>query len=160
MAFDAFLKIAEIPGESLDNQFKGQIEIMAFSFGASMPANVTQSGLGAGKVQLSDFTISKGVDKASAKFFAATCVGTHLQSVVFSKRKAGGGTTGGYVYLTFTLTDALVTSLHISGSGDTATESVSFAFSKIAVEYFQQQASGSVGSTGSQSWSVVTNSNA
>jgi type VI secretion system secreted protein Hcp len=158
MAIDSFLKITEIPGESQDKQFTNQIEVLSFSFGSSMPANVSGGGLGAGKVTISDFTVVKRVDKGTPKFFGSACAGTHLQSIVFSLRKAGGGTSGGYVYLTFTLTDAIVTQFHISGSGDTTTETVSLAFAQIKIEYFQQTATGSVASTGAVGWNIATNS--
>jgi len=157
MALDNFIKIADIQGESQDSQFKDQIEIMSYSFGASMVANVGQGGLGAGKVSFSDFTFVKQVDKASPKFFKASCVGSHLATVVFSTRKAGGGSSGGYTYLQITLSDALVTQFHLSGASEIATESVSLAFAKLQMEYFMQTATGSVGSTGAITYDVTKN---
>jgi type VI secretion system secreted protein Hcp len=158
MAVDAFLKVSNIQGESQDSGFTNQIEVLSFSWGASQPAHVAGGGQGSGKASLGDLTITKRYDKSSPPLFAACVAGTHLSSVVLSLRKAGGSTSaGGYVYLTYTLTEAFVTGVQDSSSSDVVMESMSFAYSKLAIEYFQQQTSGAVGSTGAKGWNVATN---
>jgi type VI secretion system secreted protein Hcp len=157
MAVDAFLKIADIQGESQDSVFKNAIEVLSFSWGATSTAHVAGGGLSSGKPVLADFAIMKHYDKSSPKFFTALVTGQHIASIAFSTRKVGGGKSGGYVYLTFTLANALVTSAHLSGGTDVATESISFAYQKITIEYFLQTTSGSVGSTGSVSFDVSAN---
>ena len=46
MAFDAFIKIDGIPGESTDDKHKDWMEISTFSWGASQPASGTASYAG------------------------------------------------------------------------------------------------------------------
>lgn len=47
MAFDAFLKIDGIPGESTDDKHKEWIEIASYRQGVSQPASATASSVGA-----------------------------------------------------------------------------------------------------------------
>ncbi len=57
MAFDAYLKIEGIPGEALDAQFKGWIEMEDFDVGASQSASATATSAGGatgGRARMSD----------------------------------------------------------------------------------------------------------
>jgi type VI secretion system secreted protein Hcp len=74
MAFDAFLKLAGIKGESLDSKHKDEIEVLSFSFGISNKVSPTGGG-GAGKATIEDFRFVKNVDTASPDLFDATCSG-------------------------------------------------------------------------------------
>ena len=47
MAFDTFLKISTIPGESTDDKHKDWIEILSFSTGLDQPASGSVSSGGA-----------------------------------------------------------------------------------------------------------------
>ena len=80
MAFDTFFDIDGIPGESTDEKMAGKIEIYSFSWGASNPVTVGSgtTGMGAGKVALSSFSIMKKTDKASPQLFLACCQGKHI----------------------------------------------------------------------------------
>ncbi len=46
MAFDAFLKIDGIPGESSDENHKDWIELTSFKHGLNQPASATASSAG------------------------------------------------------------------------------------------------------------------
>jgi type VI secretion system secreted protein Hcp len=68
MAIDAFLKMADIPGESLDAQFKDWIEMEDFDVGASQSASATTTSSGgatSGRAKMSDLYFRKAVDKAT-----------------------------------------------------------------------------------------------
>jgi type VI secretion system secreted protein Hcp len=157
MAIDAFLKVDNIQGESQDSVFKNTIEVQSYSFGASQTAHVQGGGLAAGKATLGDLSIMKLFDKSSPKLFGALTTGTHIPNILLSLRKGGGGKSGGYVYLTYKLENAIVTGTHVSGGSETPTESYSFAYQKVTVEYFLQGSTGSVTSTGSVGWDAATN---
>jgi type VI secretion system Hcp family effector len=78
MAQDAFIKIDGITGES----HNGYIEISSFSFGASNPTSVgSGTGSGAGKVSLSDFSITKKLDASSPQLFQKVVTGTAIPTV-------------------------------------------------------------------------------
>ena len=138
MAFDAFLKIDGIPGESTDDKHKDWIEILSYSHGLSQPVHVAQSAHGAhttGRVDINDFSIVKSLDKASPKLALACCTGEHIPTVVFELCRAGGDK---QPYMEYKMTDVIVGSVRPGGSshGDgLPLEEVAFRFGKINWTY-------------------------
>jgi type VI secretion system secreted protein Hcp len=62
MAFDAFLKLDGIDGESADAKYKGAIEILSFSWGVSNAgSHGSGSGGGAGKASFQDLHFVSGL---------------------------------------------------------------------------------------------------
>jgi hypothetical protein len=91
-------------------------------------------GGGAGKAAIHDITITKTVDKSSPTLFKFCANGKHIPKVSISLRKAGR------TYLTYKLTDVVISSYQTGGSGNTSqpTESLSLNFTKIEVTYAKQ----------------------
>ena len=146
MAFDTYVELTDIEGEATAEKFEKKIEIFSFSWGASAPVTVGSgsSGISASKVSISSFNVMKKTDKASPKLFKACCTGDHIKQMIVSMRKQTG--TGGQdVFLIYTFDTVFVESIQWSGSSggdDTPTESVSFAFGKVTVEYKTQDKTG------------------
>ena len=91
MAVDYYLKLDGIQGEATDQDFKDQINLLSFSWGGSqVSSRYPNGGSGAGKVELSDFSIMKHYDKSSPQLFKALVSGTHIETAVLSAVKAGG----------------------------------------------------------------------
>jgi type VI secretion system secreted protein Hcp len=140
---------------------EGQIEIYSFSWGASNPTTVSsgQAGLSAGKVSISSFNVMKKTDKSSCNLFADCCAGQHIATATVTMRKATGTSGAQQAFLVYTFTDVMVESVQWSGSSggdDTPTESVSFAFAKVAIEYSTQDTeSGSMSPAGNASWDLT-----
>lgn len=158
MAFDAYLKIDGVEGESTADGFENQIEIYSFSWGASNPVTIGPGtkGSGGGRVSLSSFNIMKKTDKTSPVLFMQCCQGKHYDSAVLSMRKAGGDQN---VYLSYTFSQVYVDSIQWSGSSggdDTPTESVSFTFAKVEISYCPQKTDGSLDSPIKGSWDQTT----
>ncbi len=67
MAFDAFLKLDGIPGDSADAAHKGEIQVSAFQGGLSNPSHIGTpgAGAGAGKVTFQDFQFTAPVSSAT-----------------------------------------------------------------------------------------------
>jgi type VI secretion system secreted protein Hcp len=166
MAFNAFLQINSptVAGESTQANFTGWIEIYSFSWGASNPTTVSsgQKGLSAGKVSISSFNLMKKADVSSPPLFAACAAGQHYGGAVVNLLKATGTDGMQQIFWTYTFTDVMVESIQWSGSSggdDTPTESVSFAFGKVQVDYFtQDSATGSMTNAGTASWNLTTTS--
>jgi type VI secretion system secreted protein Hcp len=96
MAFDAFLKIDGVDGESQDSRHQGEIELLSFSWGESQAGNVAHGGGGgAGKVSMQDFHFTMRLSKASPKLMLSCASGQHIKSAVLTLRKAGGEQTVG-----------------------------------------------------------------
>jgi len=92
----------------------------------------------AGSVKVTDFTIKKVVDMASPSFFQHCASGSHFPMVNIAMRKAGSE--GQSEFLRITITDVLVSSVHLSGGSGSEgpEETITFVYGHIAVEYQNQ----------------------
>src|SRR5215210_4691632 len=156
MAVDYFLKIDGVAGESKDSKHKDEIELEAFSWGASQAVHAGGGGGAAGKVSMQDFHFVMRTNKASPKLFLACASGQHVKSAVLTARKAGKEQ---QEYLVYKFTDLLVSSYQTGGSegGDVPVDQVSFNFSKIEVQYKPQSPTGQLGAAVSAGWDVKAN---
>ena len=154
MSSDIFLKIDGIPGESADGKHKDEIDILAFSFGASNAGSMAHGGGGGqGKASFNDLQISKRVDKASPKLFELCAAGDHIKKLVLVARKQGGEQ---MEYMKITMSDALISSFQQGGSEE-VTEQVGFNFSHIEYTYTAQNASGAKAGDTGMKWNVKKN---
>jgi type VI secretion system secreted protein Hcp len=122
-----YLKIGDIKGESTDDKHKGEIEVLSWSWGesaarAGTTAAVARPAAGPGKL-----TITKPVDSSSPELARAAASGRKFErmTVTLPPSRAGGK------YMTVTLRDVVISSVQQSGSGDTPTESVAFAYARV-----------------------------
>ncbi len=158
MAFEYFLKIDGIPGESTDKKHAGEIAVESFSWGAAQTGTGSPGGGGgAGKVQIQDLHVTARTSKAGPPLFLSVASGTHVKSAVLTARKAGSKQPGDF--LTFSLSDVLVRAYQIAGSEtEPPRDSVSLTFGKIQIEYKEQKADGSFGDSTTVGWDVTKNS--
>ena len=158
MAFDAFLKIDGIPGESTDAAHKDYIEILSYSHGLSQPASNTASSVGgasAERVSFGAFSITKLVDKATPKLFDAACTGRHIKEVILEVNRAGGEKTQ---FLKIRMEQVLISSYQHDGGGDFPTESISFTPGKFHISYTQQKrGDGAPSGNIAAGWDLTTN---
>jgi len=135
MAVNAYLVIDGRPGPSTSKQ--DAIDILSFSFGASMSAVIGAGSSGgesrAGRANLSDVTIMKVLDKTSPLLFDDCVTGNYLKKVDIIYDKPMGDSQEDYFKIH--MEDALITSIQLSGSNENPMESISFAFSKVKVSY-------------------------
>jgi type VI secretion system secreted protein Hcp len=142
MASDIFAKIGDIKGESRDAKHKDEIEVLSFSWGVTNTGVMGSGGAGAGKATFQDLSIVHNIDKASPRLMLACATGTHLKEATITHRKAGKGQ---LEYLIVKLNDVIITGVtHGGASGQTGSETVSFAFAKVDLEYKPQKADGSL----------------
>ena len=143
MAMDMFLKIGDLKGESVDSIHKGEIDVLAWSWGLSQ-SGTTHGGAGggAGKVNVQDLSFTKYIDKSSPSLVTACCTGRHFPDATLTIRKSGPK---GLEYLTIKLDEVLVTSVSTGGSGgeDRLTENVTLNFAKFTLSYQPQAKDGS-----------------
>lgn len=157
MAVDMFIKIGNIKGESQDSKHKGEIDVLAWSWGVSNSGSAHMgAGQGAGKVNVQDLGFTKFVDKASPDLLLNCCNGKHIDKAVLVVRKSGEQP---LEYLTITMQDLIITSVSTGGSGgeDRLTENVNLNFGKIQVQYKEQTAKGSVGDQPTMGWDIAQN---
>ena len=154
MAFDAFLSVDGVEGESTRKGFEGQIELMSFGMGASNPTSIGPgAGRGTGKVSLQPFTCTKLTDAASPALFQACCTGKHFPKASVTLHRAGGEEAVDYLVFNF----EKVYIEHIdwggsSGGEDRPVENLSLAFGKVEITYTPQTETGAKGSPKVASW--------
>lgn len=157
MAVDMFLKLGDIKGESMDKAHKQEIDVLAWSWGASNAGSFHMGGGGgAGKVNVQDLSFTKFIDLSSTELFLATCAGTHFPEATLVVRKAGDTP---LEYLTITMQDVLITSYSTGGSGgeDRLTENVSLNFAKVKLAYKEQAPKGAQAAAPSTGWNIQEN---
>jgi type VI secretion system secreted protein Hcp len=139
MAFDAFIKLSTIPGESTDDKHKDWIEVLSFSHGLAQHTAGAVSATGGhtgGRVDIAELSFVHGLDKASPKLALACCTGEHIPEVKMELCKAGGTKE---LFMEYKFTDVVVSSVRPGGSstatGAVPLEEVSIAFGKISWKY-------------------------
>lgn len=158
MAFDAFLELEGVKGESVRKGHEGHIELMSFSFGANNPTTIgSGGGGGAGKVSLSPFSVVKATDAASPIIFQNCCQGKHFPKATLTLYKAGGEEA--VDYLKYEFEKVFVEDVNWSGASggdDRPMESVAFAYGKVTMTYTPQSESGTKGSPVVGSWDQLS----
>ncbi len=157
MAVDQFIKFDGIKGESKDSKHKDEVDVLAWSWGASQSGSFhTAGGGGSGKVSVQDLSFTKYVDKSSTNLFLKCCDGKHIPNAVLTVRKAGESPVE---YLKITMEPVLVTSYSTGGSGgeERITENITLNFAKVKVEYTEQLADGAAGGSMETIWNVEQN---
>lgn len=164
MAFDAFIQLDGIKGESSDSKHKDWIEIKNYGFGASQPQSSTASSAGSlssSRVNIQNFTFTKNLDLASPKLFEYCCNGMHVPTVIVHLNRAGGDKAK---YMEYKLTDVIVTSVgrggESKGDEDVPVEAVSLAFGKVEMTYTKIGIDGKPAGNQSAAWDLKKNEKA
>jgi type VI secretion system secreted protein Hcp len=142
MAFDTYLKMADIKGESVAKGYEDQIEIDSITWGLSQSGTThSATGSGAGKVNMGDISLTHKVDKSSPNLFLACAKGTHIAEATLTVCKAGGTK---LPYVTITLTNLIVSSVTWGGtrSDDLLSETFTLNFGKVKYSYQPQDNKG------------------
>lgn len=160
-----YLKIESpnIVGESTDSEHAGQLEILSYSHGEMHHTSSAVSTAGArttGKVSVQDFTVQKYLDKSSPVLNLACCEGSHFKTVTIQLYRATQDASKPVKYMEYILTDAIIASYSVSGSGgDVPIESLAFNFSSIKWSYIPQkkEAPGGADAAIASGWSMKEN---
>ena len=158
MAMDMFIKIDALKGESNDKTHKGEIDVLAWSWGVSNSGSAhVGGGAGSGKANVQDLSFTKYLDKSTPDLMLAACNGKHWDTATLVVRKAGESP---LEYLKITMSEVLVTSVSQGGSGgeDRLTENVTLNFASVKVDYVEQTPKGGTGDKPSMNWNIAENS--
>ncbi|MEA2478696.1 MAG: type secretion system secreted protein Hcp [Thermoleophilaceae bacterium] len=131
-AVDMHLKFSNaIDGESTDTGHGKEVDVLAWSWGASRTSATRSKAAG---VALQELSFTKYVDRASPKLLKALYDGSTIDSATLTANKAATPTTP---YLRFCMSDVRVNSMSTGGSGgeDRFTENVTLGFRRLTFEY-------------------------
>lgn len=152
-AFDMFLHIEGIPGESKDAEFRDTIDILAFSKG--IIAQVTNTWYRTSeRPQFTDATFTKFLDKSSPILRLYTANGARIPRAILFVRKAGENP---LVFWEVEFKNIVMTSAQEGASlnDERPTEAISFAFEEITWQYIDVSSKGG-GETFLEYWNIVT----
>lgn len=153
-AYDGFLQIDGIPGESADPAHEGWIEIISFSHNMSRPAEAQKS-------KHYDFIVLKEIDKSSPLLYEALNTGSNISEVKLEL------CTENVTFATYTLRNVKVTSVRILSLEEAlstfgnrrhnplAMEEISFSYDQILWEYIPISESGEPEASVSAGWDVT-----
>jgi type VI secretion system secreted protein Hcp len=140
MAFDAFLKIETIPGESHDDKHKDWIEVLNYEVSVTQVSAGSRSSGGArtgGRADFADLSITHTIDKATPKLKLACANGEHIGKVILELCRATKDKTP---YMVYKMENVIVTSVTTTGDAkapDTPLplEVVTFNYGKMTWTY-------------------------
>lgn len=151
-ATDYFLNVDGIPGDSTVSGYAGQIVINSWQFGIGRTTTIGNPA-SAGKVNCAEFVFGKILDKSSPGLLRESLDGEAIPKVVLSGTRTASP--DGLLFLRITFTSVLESSYAMSSGGDVPTESVSFNYGSLLVEYRAQGSDGSFGPPVSSSYDCL-----
>jgi len=156
MAVDYFLKLDGVPGESADAKHKGELDVLAFSWGVSRAGSSSPGGGGgAGKAVFEDLLVVARTSKASPKLWLACASGQHVKTAVLTCRRAGKAPVE---FLKITLKDVTITSYEIDGSDEELPlDQIALAFAKVETEFVSVDATGKAQPPVKSGWDLKKN---
>ena len=151
-AVDMFLKIEGVEGESKDKAHGKEIDVLFLNWSSAMQSS-RAGAAGTVKASGEDVSVTKYIDKATPKLFESLATGKHIAEAKIVVRSTGGNPVE---YLKYTLLDVMISSYSTGASGeDRPTESISFNYGKIEVEYTELNPDGTPGKVTVRGWDPV-----
>lgn len=148
-AYDLFLKLDGVEGESTYKGHEKWIHLFSYSTGFDNAGSVGKGGAAAGKATCSPFYATKSVDKSSPPLVAAVMSGQRFQKAQIDVVRTGEFNA---TFLKYELSDVIVSSLQEAGAGggaDVPQESVAMNFAKLNLTYYTQNSDGKLGAAAS-----------
>jgi type VI secretion system secreted protein Hcp len=142
MAFDAFIKVDGIEGESTDDKHSGWIEVLSCDVKVSQKISSTASSAGgasAERADFADFSFVKQIDGSSPKLALACADGTHINNITIEFCRAG---TEKIKFMEYRLTNCLISEVEMVARGDFPVEKVNINYGKITWTYTRQNRQG------------------
>lgn len=137
------------------------IQVESFSWGAANPNSFDGSGSTAGKVSLNEFHFTKKLDQVSPLLYKWIASGPIYKTATLKlyKTSAAGGKP--QVYMTYEMSNVLISSLQHGGGGGVPNEQVALVYAKMThISTELDEKSGSPGPAVRFGWDIVTNKQA
>lgn len=132
-----YMQLGNTPGTATDSVYQGWVVLQSIHWGLHVDVNTTvgQSGsrLSAGKITPSDVSIMKEFDLASVPLMKLAFAGVNspVATIVITQQ----ATDSGQAYLTYTLSQVIISSFQVSASeSGKPMDSISLNFSKVEVK--------------------------
>ncbi|MBN1442860.1 MAG: type VI secretion system tube protein Hcp [Planctomycetes bacterium] len=158
MAFDAYLKIEGVEGESSDKNHAKWIEVLSVSHGISQSATATSAGgsTSGGRADHSDITVVKQIDSSSPVLLLACCNAKAHKNATIEFCRAMEDK---QVFLKWELADVVVTGVrpYAAGGSEYPQEEVSLNYSTIKWTYTKTDVTGKATGDVVAGWNLKEN---
>lgn len=149
MAFDGFITLKGIEGESSDTKHQGWIEISNCNMEILQTISTTASSAGGASAERADFSnlrFTKLMDKSSPQLALACAKGTHFDKVTVEFCRAGSKK---ITFMKIELADCLISAVAMNAGSDFPTETIHMDYGTIRWTYTVQRRNGgmTLGST-------------
>jgi type VI secretion system secreted protein Hcp len=138
-AFDYFLKIDGIDGESADDKHAKWIDIDNWAWGLSNTLGSSGSGGAASKTVFDDFSWQQGVDASIVPLFMGVATGKHYAKATLDVVKPGENQE---VFFQMVFTDVVLSKLQQQGSAESLVASGALRYDSVQLRYRDLQARG------------------
>jgi type VI secretion system secreted protein Hcp len=159
MAYDGYLQLDGIKGDSKDDKHKDWIAIQAFSHGITQAyggASVAHGGHAGGRADFSDIVVTKRLDLSSPLLHLYCVEGKNIPKCVFELCRAAGDKK---IFMRVTLEDAIVSSIQSTGSITSddvvPTETINLRFKTIQWEYTPIDEKNQAGAAVKSGWDLA-----
>jgi len=155
-AFDMFLKVEGIPGESRDERHKDWIEVLSWSHGITNPVEIGPIRTG-GRSEHQDFSVVKLLDKSSPKLNLFCCTGEKIGDAKVELCRTDGEKEP---FMVYELRDVIITAIRPGGSaegGERPTEEVTLNYGKVEWTYTEFDEAGQPRGNVKAHWDVLSN---
>ena len=150
-----FLEIDGIPGESLNDNHKDEIDVLAWSWDISRDVMISGGGTSSPLPAIYPIQITKFLDIASPVLMQHVLDGNPIAKATLHHDRSGSKIAD---FVDISLTNVFVTSVSSGAAGTDAeiTENVTLVFETICFKYYQQNGDGSQGATPETCYNVKT----
>ena len=152
---------AEIKGQCMLEGYADKIEVMSYSHNVAMQVtnDVSNAERTSGKPYVGEMSLTKFLDQSTPTLNQYCCAGKSIpEAKVVVGRNAAESSGQMMPYITYTLTNAIISNLSVSGgSGGKPVETLSLNFTKIKWELTAQDAKGGKKGTAATAWDLAAN---
>ncbi len=150
-----------VEGECMLEGYTGKIEVMSYSHNVAMQVtnDVSNTERTSGKPHIGEMSLTKFLDQSTPTLNEYCCAGKNIpQATLVVGRNAAEESGKIMPYITYTLTNAIISNLSVSGgSGGKPVETLSLNFTKIKWELTAQNAEGAKKGTAASAWDLAAN---
>ena len=115
------------------------------------------TGIGSGRVDFKEFSITRKIDKSSPKFFNMACQGKAFKMVSLALRKAAGASESGQIFLRFDFKLVGIKTITWSHDETSPKEELTFEYGGLLMRYCQQKSGGGLMGAIPGGWNRVKN---
>lgn len=159
MATDMYMKFSDNINGEAGGDHPNEIKVISWSWGMTQSGDMhTNTGGGAGKVDVQNLTFTHFIDSATPILMQKCCDGSPIATADLSVYKAGGASP--LAYMKIQLQHCIIAGVSPAGSEgvERITEHVTLNFRQFKVEYTSQKtASGVGGTTVPMTWNIASN---